>query len=178
MNGAPFDIFLAADVARPLALEEEGLVKDRFTYALGQLVLWGAEFPSAIRDLSVLDNDGVSHIAIANPRFAPYGRAAQQVLESDHRWDRLQSTLVRGENISQAYQFVASGNAQLGFVALSQVKHRIEPTLYWAVPAESYEPIEQQAVLLNDRAITKQFSEFMQSTAIRSFIQESGYEVP
>ena len=123
-NGAPFDVFLAADVRRPQLLEKEGLaVKgSRFTYAIGRLTLWSAH-PSLVNGdgAEILLAQPFRYLAIANPKTAPYGAAARQTLEALDLWDKVQPYIVQGENIGQTFQFVASGNAELGFVALSQV---------------------------------------------------------
>ena len=123
-NGAPFDVFFSADVTRPKLLEEEGLAVQgsRFTYAVGQLTLWSPG-PTMIEGngKAMLLSDDVEHVAIANPKTAPYGAAAKEVLQALGLWEPIQDRLVRGENIGQTFHFVFSKNAQLGFVALSQV---------------------------------------------------------
>ena len=181
-NGAPFDVFFAADVRRPRLLDDEGsaVAGSRFTYAVGRIVLWSPH-PGYIEGGSkVLRAGTFQHIAIANPRLAPYGVAAQQVLESMGLWQGLQRRIVRGENISQTYQFVSSGSAELGFVALSQVKRPGEPIKgsYWMAPPESYSPIEQQAVLLThgrDNAAARAFLSFVQGPEARKIIEGFGY---
>ena len=129
-HGAPFDAFFAADVRRAKLLEDEGkaMPGSRFTYAIGQLVLWSTN-ADMIRDDSTLDNGVFRYLAMANPKLAPYGAAAREFLQATGRAERLKPRLIFGENISQTYQFVASGNAELGFVAWSQLKrpgHRSE----------------------------------------------------
>jgi molybdate transport system substrate-binding protein len=143
-HGAPFDVLLAADSKRPALLEREGVgvVGTRFTYAVGALVLWSLE-PGRVRGEESLAQMSKGKLAIANPKTAPYGRAARQVLESLGFWKKLQPFLVRGENIAQTLQFVATGNATLGFVAKSQVE---DPRFKfqgsrWEVPVDMHDPI-------------------------------------
>lgn len=182
MNGAPFDAFFAADAERPALLEAEGRIRpgSRFTYAIGKLVLWSPDPGVVDRDGAVLESGSFRRLAIANPRLAPYGRAAQQVLESRGLRDALQSKLVRGENISQAFQFVASGNAELGFVALSQLMQtgREGEGSSWQVPEELYMPIEQQAVLLSESTAALALKSYMQSEAAHAIIRGFGYGIP
>ena len=152
VHGAPFDLFLAADRRRPERLEQEGRVVPGscFTYALGRIVLWSPQ-PDLVDDEgAVLRAGHIRHLAIANPRLAPYGRAAQQVLRRLGLMEQLQPRLVQGENVAQAYQFVKTGNAALGFVAYAQV-HRTagQDGSLWAVPQSLCDPIEQQAVQLS-----------------------------
>ena len=181
-NGAPFDAFFAADVRRPELLEAEGLAVpgSRFTYAVGKLILWSPETAFVDSKGTILEHGEFRHLAIANPNLAPYGMAAREVLQARGLWDGLESRLVRGENIAQAFQFVASGNAQLGFVAWSQVKrpgHIVEGS-YWDVPAALHTPIEQQAVLLIDTEAGRAFMSFMRSEKAIRIIRDHGYETP
>ena len=151
-NGAPFDVFLAADAKAPAKLEEEGLAVrgSRFTYGIGRLVLWSAQpgFVDAHGD--VLKRSNFRHLAVASPKTAPYGAAALEVLNRLGLADVLREKLVTGENIAQAYQFVASGNAELGFVALSQVTADGTPGRgsAWVVPPQFHTPIRQDGVIL------------------------------
>ena len=178
-NGAPFDAFFAADRARPEKLESDGLTVagTRFTYALGRLVLYSRLEDFVDANGLVLSTGGFGHLAIANPRLAPYGLAAREVLTAKGQWDRLESRLVRGENVAQAFQFVASGNAELGFVALSQVIESGGPAAgsYWLVPSDLYSPIEQQAVMLVDSAPARAFWRWVRSDEARSLIVAGGY---
>lgn len=155
INGAPFDAFFAADSARPARLEQEGWIQpdSRFSYAIGRIVLWSPDEDLRINDGLVLKTGDFHHLAIANPRLAPYGKAAQQVLQASGVWESLQDKIVRGENIAQTFQFVISGNAELGFVALSQLKSQTgqHNNNQWLVPDELYDPIEQQAVQLSEK---------------------------
>ncbi|MFP2769420.1 molybdate ABC transporter substrate-binding protein [Oceanisphaera sp. KMM 10153] len=180
-NGAPFDVFLAADEQRPTLLDKEGvaIADSRFTYALGKLVLWSPAADVIDDDLQVLQRQDFRFLSIANPRTAPYGRAAQQVLETLGHWDTLQSRMVRGENIGQAYQYVYSQNAQLGFVAKSQIfKDGVfADGSYWQVPEDLYDPIVQQAVLLKDGAAARDLLDYIRSPAAARVIESYGYGV-
>ena len=181
-NGAPFDAFFAADRRRPELLEEEGvaLPGTRFTYAVGRLVLWSPRTEVVDPEGRVLERGEFRHLAVANPKLAPYGRAAEEVLRARGLWDRLSGQLVRGENIGQTFQFVKSGNAELGFVAYSQLKrpnHPIEGS-FWRVPQALYTPIEQQAVLLKDSEAARSFLSFVRSAESVTLIREYGYETP
>lgn len=182
VQGAPFQVFLAADAERPQLLEDRGLAVagSRFTYALGKLVLWSPQAELVDSEAEVLRGGDFRHLALANPRLAPYGEAAQAVLEAHRLWQPLQNKLVRGESIGQAYQFVASGNAELGFVAYSQVflPGRSFQGSVWEIPAELYPPIEQQAVLLQDTPAARGFLNFVASPEGRQLIREFGYGTP
>lgn len=179
MNGAPFDIFLAADSHRPRRLEQAGrtVTGSRFTYATGRLVLWSADESLVDPDGRVLETTDFRRLALAKPKLAPYGEAARQVLESRGLWDRLQDRLVQGENVGQAFQFVATGNAELGFVAYAQIRRPGTPFTgsCWEVPPALYRPIEQQAVLLTNRPATRSFWAYLTSTEARTIIRDHGY---
>ena len=188
VNGAPFDIFLAANSREPQRLEASGLTVagSRFTYALGKLVLWGPQTQINEQEpKTVLNNSALQRLAIANPATAPYGAAAVEVLEKLGLYDALKHKIIRGENVSQTYQYVASGAAQLGFVALSQLKAQerqqtIDNNHYWLVDATFYAPIRQQAVLLKKaegNAAVRRFIEFLSGPAGRSAIEAYGYGV-
>ncbi len=182
INAAPFDAFFAADSDRPVRLEQDGRIQpeSRFTYAIGRIVLWSPNNKFDLAEGQVLDSAEFRHLAIANPKLAPYGRAAQQVLQARGAWDSLQDKIVRGENIGQTFQFVISGNAELGFVALSQLTSpAVNPQgKIWQVPDELYDPIEQQAVQLSDKAAVTAFMHFVRSQAARHIIQRYGYRTP
>ncbi len=156
VNGAPFDVFLAADEARPMLLEESGLgVRDtRFTYATGRLALLAGADGVLGDDLrSTLEQSRIRKFAIANPRLAPYGAAAQEVLQALGAWDRLAPRLVLGENVGQAYTLVATGNADAGLVALSYVLADQQTAgRYLEVPTDLHAPIRQDAILLRHGA--------------------------
>lgn len=181
-NGAPFEVFLAADHATPLALEQQGFTArgTRFTYAIGKLVLWSARDGYVDARGDVLRNGNFAHLAIANPKTAPYGAAAVETLDKLGLAERLQAKLVQGENISQAQQFVSTGNAELGFVALSQVWHdgKLASGSAWTVPANLYSPIRQDVVLLkkgeaNPAALS--LLRYLKSDKARAIIRAYGY---
>lgn len=181
-HGAPFDAYFAADARRPKLLEQEGLALpgSRFTYAVGKLVLWSPQEDLVDTSASVLTQNNFQHLSIANPKLAPYGRAAQQVLTKLGLWNNLQRRMVRGENIGQAFQFVRSGNVKLGFVALSQIKNpgtALEGS-YWQVPESFYAPIEQQAVLLKDNKAARAFLDFVRQDEAQGIIRSYGYATP
>nr|WP_255775304.1 molybdate ABC transporter substrate-binding protein [Microbulbifer sediminum] len=184
-NGAPFDIFLSADQAKPHALLNAGLAEpgSAFTYAIGRLVLWSpvtgrvSDGPGALRE------GGYRKLALANPRLAPYGAAAVQVLGSLELVETTRSRWVQGENISQAFQFVATGNAELGFVALSQVmkEGRIARGSGWVVPSSMHRPIRQDAVLLEQGAenpAARALLAFLRSPRSAALIESHGYQLP
>lgn len=178
-NGAPFDVFLSADAERPELLEERGIaVADtRRTYALGRLVLWSPKPGYVDPNGDVLVEGTFRYLALASPGLAPYGRAAEEVLRTRDLLEALDGRIVRGENISQAYQFVASGNAELGFVACSQVKLRTGSRngSCWVVPETLHAPIEQQLVLLRDSQAGRELLEFLAGPSAARAIAEAGY---
>ena len=194
-HGAPFDVFLAANSYYPITLADQGMAvkESRFTYAEGKLVLVSAKPLAAdsvparqtVATLLKTTFDNGRRIAIANPDIAPYGIAAQQVLSHLKLWHDHQAKLVRGHNVGQSFQFVATGNAALGFAALSQLKqplHAISSELdYWLIPQQWYQPIRQQAILLqsgknNPAAIA--FLDFLTSDEAKAIIQRHGYSTP
>ncbi len=182
INGAPFDIFFSADTERARLLEQSERTESgtRFTYALGKLILWSSMDNYVDLKGEVLKSKDFRYLAIANPKLAPYGKAAEEVLKSLNIWTDLGGRIVRGENIAQTFQFVSSGNAKLGFVAHSQIKSSdlsISGS-FWEVPQSIYRPIEQQAVLLRDSALAREFLSFVNSTESLSIIYESGYGLP
>ena len=182
INGAPFDIFFSADTERARLLEQSERTESgtRFTYALGKLILWSPMDNYVDLKGEVLKSKDFRYLAIANPKLAPYGKAAEEVLKSLNIWTDLGGRIVRGENIAQTFQFVSSGNAKLGFVAHSQIKSSdlsISGS-FWEVPQSIYRPIEQQAVLLRDSALAREFLSFVKSTESLSIIYESGYGLP
>lgn len=181
-NGAPFDVFLAADDATPAKLEQEGaaVAGSRFTYAVGTLALWSAEPGYVDGDGKVLAGNAYQHLAIANPKAAPYGLAATQVLDKLALTQATRAKIVEGQNISQAYQFVSTGNAQLGFVALSQIYKdgKVTRGSAWIVPADLYSPIKQDAVVLSkgkDNAAARALMDYLQGPAAATIIQSYGY---
>jgi molybdate transport system substrate-binding protein len=178
-NGAPFEAFFAADTERPRLLEAEGLVVpgSRFLYAVGRVALWSARADYVDGDGTILSTGDFRHLAIANPELAPYGAAARDVLTARGLWDRLQPRLVNGQDIGQAYSFVQTGNAELGFVAWAQLKqpHREIAGSYWLVPESLHRPIEQEAVLLRDVPAARALVEFIKSADAREIIRSFGY---
>lgn len=182
IHGAPFDIFFAADAHRPERLEQEGVAipESRFTYAMGKLVLWSPIDNYVDSSANILEQGDFRYMAIANPKLAPYGLAAQEVLQALKLWTKLQDRMVRGENISQTLQFIKSGNAELGFVAYSQLIHdkqNIRGSV-WIIPQQHYSPIRQQAVLLKDNEANRAFLSFVRSDLALKIIRESGYDTP
>lgn len=181
-HGAPFEVLLAADTKHPQLLIDRGFaVKNTaFTYAVGRLALWTPNPNHTIDGLHVLRRDGIRHVAIANPKTSPYGQAAYEVLSGAGLWRSLQPRMVRGENIGQAFQFVASGNADLGFVALSQVlnpRNRHSGSR-WDVPQHLHAPLEQTAILLRkgqSHEPAKAFLRFLREPFARQAIQAFGY---
>lgn len=195
-RGAPFDIFLSADQHKPRKLQEAGIVasENRFTYAIGSLVLWSRDTQLLIKsgdltsatisnialDELTLDSLDFHKLAIANPRTAPYGVAAQETLTNIDAITQIKSKLVTGENIAQAFMFVKTGNAQLGFIARSQLLQLPEHSQgsYWDVPESLHSPIKQDAVLLNGASLAaNKFFVFLQSESARNIIQSSGYRI-
>lgn len=183
IHGAPFDVFLSADTRRPRLLEEQqqSVPGSRFVYARGQLALWSQEFTrtgSSARD--ILERGSFKRLALANPKTAPYGQAAKEVLSSLDLWNVLKPKMVRGENIGQAFQFTATGNADWGLVALSQVKdpHLKNKGTHFVIAPELYAPLDQEAVLLKrarNRDISRQFLEFLKHKTTVSILHRYGY---
>lgn len=182
-NGAPFQVFLSADDETPAKLEQEGLAVpgSRFTYAVGTLVLWSARPDFVDVKGEVLSRGAFTHLAVANPKLAPYGAAAMETLDKLGLASSLQPKLVQGENIAQTHQFISSGNAELGFVALSQVMKdgRISSGSAWIVPAEMHRTIRQDAVILTagrDNAAAKALLQFLRTSAATAIIRSYGYQ--
>jgi molybdate transport system substrate-binding protein len=182
-NGAPFQVFLSADDAKPLALENEslGVPKTRFTYAIGTLVLWSSKSDFVDQQAQILKHGDFNKLAIANPELAPYGAAALEVLHNLGVAQSVSAKIVQGENIAQTYQFVETGNAELGFVALSQIvdKGKIKTGSAWIVPANLHKPLRQDAVLLKAGAnseAARAFLEFLRGALAKSIIDSYGYQ--
>ena len=181
-NGAPFGILLAADDTTPekIAKEGKGVDASRYTYAIGQLVLWSKQAGYVDDKGAVLKTGDYQHIAVANPKLAPYGQAAMETLDKLGLSAQVNPKIVQGENIGQTYQFAASGNAQLGFVALSQVMGggKIREGSAWVVPESMHEPIRQDAILLNtakDNVAAKALLDYLKSDKARTIIKSYGY---
>ncbi|WP_342804521.1 molybdate ABC transporter substrate-binding protein [Alteromonas sp. M12] len=178
-HGAPFDIFFSADDVRPQQLEALGFSKHHkaFTYAYGKLVVFHPSIESTQFSLSQLANNRVEHIAIANPKLAPYGLAAKNWLLSKGIWQAVSDKIVMGENINQAMQFVKSGNAQVAIVALSMMKE--EPiSAFSELLTTDYQPIRQQGILLSNNKNTAQFAAFLFTEPAQTIIQQNGYILP
>jgi len=180
-NGAPFDIFLAADELRPRMLEEDGVAVSgsRFVYAIGKLVLWSAD-PDATVNRERLIADDYRFLAVANPTLAPYGRAARQTMRKLEIWETAYPRIVRGENVAQAYQYVVTRNADLGLVALAQIQipGAGHSGSHWEVPPTYYDPIRQTAVLLEDTPATRAFAAFLREDETMAIIRSYGYDLP
>lgn len=184
-NGAPFEVLLSADDETPAKLEKEqaGVAGSRFTYAIGKLVLWSAKPGYVDSKGEVLKKGDFARLSIANPKTAPYGQAAMEALDKLKLLPALQPKIVQGENISQAHQFVATGNAELGFVALSQVyvDGKLTSGSMWQVPGTLYSPIRQDAVVLNKGAgkpAVQALMTYLKSAKARAVIQTYGYDLP
>ena len=183
-NGAPFEVFLSADDTTAQKLESEGAtVKgSRFTYAVGTLALWSAKEGYVDAKGDVLKKNQFKHLSIANPKTAPYGLAATQLLAREGLSDQVKDKLVEGQNITQAYQFVSTGNAELGFVALTQIYKdgKVTGGSAWIVPASLHDPIKQDAVILNkgkDSAAAKALVDYLKGPKAAAVIKSYGYEL-
>lgn len=183
-NGAPFEVLLAADDETPARLETEGHVVagSRFTYATGRLVLWSAKEGVVDNGGNVLKTGSYKHLAIANPKTAPYGAAAVATLQKLGLYDTVQPRIVQGENIAQAWQFASTGNAELGFVAQAQVWRdgKFTAGSGWIVPATMHDPIRQDAALLAKGAgnpAAQALLQYLRTDKAKALIRTFGYEV-
>jgi molybdate transport system substrate-binding protein len=183
-NGAPFEVFLAADSETPAKLETEGgtVANSRFTYAIGTLVLWSTKEAYVDDKGEVLKKGAFAHLSIADPAKAPYGAAAVETLKKLGSYETLQPKIVTGNNIAQAHQFVSTGNAELGFVALSQVYKdgKLSSGSAWIVPANLYSPILQDAVLLTkgkDNAAAGALLQYLKGPKAAAIIESYGYRL-
>ena len=181
-NGGPFDVFLSADQLTPQKIEAEGLgvPQTRFTYAAGQLVLWSKQDGLVDDKGQVLRSKNIQRIALANPKLAPYGAAALEAMTQLGLLDELKPKLVQGDNIAQTYQFVSTQNAQLGFVALSQVfaDGKITSGSGWVLPSSLYKPILQDAILLKngkDNSAAKALMLYIKGDKAKEMIKRFGY---
>ena len=185
-GGATFDVFLSADEEMPKQLMQDGFAVggSRFVYVTGRLVLWSAQPDLVDEKASVLNKGNFKMLAIANPRFSPYGVAAKETLAKLTMWNSIQEKLTKGENVTQTYQLVATEKADLAFIALSQVMRdgkMVEGGSWWLVPPEMHQPIRQSAVLLShakDQVAAKAFLAFLKSEKARTVMRGFGYEVP
>ena len=181
-NGAPFQLFLSADDETPTKLGQEGLAElaSQFTYAIGSLVLWSAKSDFVDARGDVLKSGKFNKLAIANPKTAPYGKAAIETLTKLGLLASVQPKFVQGENIAQTFQFAQTGNADLGFVALSQVMKdgKVTAGSAWVVPAELHEPIRQDAILLSSgrgNAVAEALLRYLKTDKVKSVIRSFGY---
>lgn len=180
-NGAPFDVLLAADDETPARLEREGLGGGRYTYAVGRLALWSRQAGFVDAQGAVLRSGRFRRLAVADPRLAPYGAAAFETLDRLGLLETLRPKLVQGENIAQAWQFAASGNAQLGFVAPSQVQAdgKLKEGSAWIVPAAMHAPIRQDAILLGKgkgNPAAAALMRYLRGDKARAVIRAFGYD--
>jgi len=182
-HGAPFQVFLSADTLKPAALEASGMGHSRFTYAIGRLALWSAQDNFIQGNSAILEKGAFRKIALASPRLAPYGKAAIDVLRALGLKEILSPKFVRGENIAQTYQFVATGNADLGFVSVSQIMEKgiLRAGSVWMIPQALHSSIRQDAILLksarhNPAAIA--FIDYLKSSAAQDIIRDFGYLLP
>lgn len=183
--GAPFQVLLSADAKTPERLEADGagVTGTRFTYAIGRLTLWSGDPGRITGDgKAALTSDDVRHIALANPDLAPYGIAARETLQSLGLWDSVQGRIVMGQNIGQTHSMVATGNAELGFVALSAVLslRALNRGSRWDIPQELFAPIRQDAILLKAGAgneAARAFLDFLRAPRAREVIERYGYGV-
>lgn len=184
-NGAPFEVFFSADETGPAKLENDGFAVSgtRRIYALGKLVLWSAT-PGLIDEQGqILKTGSFKHLAIADPKLAPYGASAVDFMNKQHMLEKIEPLLVLGENITQTHQFISTGNAELGFVALSQVieNGKISTGSGWIIPSDQHKPIKQALVLLNlgkDNPAALALLDFLKSDSALSIIKQYGYQLP
>lgn len=183
-NGAPFQLLFSADRKTPEILEKEGfgIANTRYTYAIGKLVLWSKQTNRVDSNGQILKSGKFEHLALANPKLAPYGTAAIETLSNLGLLERLQPRFIQGENIAQTYQFIITENAELGFVALSQVisNGKITEGSSWLVPANLYHPIQQDMLVLTagkDNPAALALAQYIRSEKSRDIIRASGYDV-
>lgn len=183
-NGAPFDVFLAADTERPAMLEKQGLTQpgSRFTYATGKLVLWSSRAGRVDDKGEILKAPDLGKVSFANPKSAPYGAAAVEVMNKLGVQATLQPKLVQGESIGQAFNFVKTGNADVGFVAMSQVLEggKLREGSVWVIPQALYNPIRQDAVILKrgeNNEAAQALVDLLRSPNIKDLIRSYGYDI-
>jgi molybdate transport system substrate-binding protein len=183
-NGAPFEVFLSADDETPARLEQEGhaVAGSRYTYAIGRLVLWSAQAGKVDGQGEILKGGAIRRLALANPKTAPYGAAAIETMQKLGVLAQLQPTFVQAENIAQTYQFVGTGNAELGFVALSQVWQdgKLSSGSGWIVPANLHQPIRQDALLLRNgsgKPAAAALLDYLRGDKARRIIKAYGYDL-
>jgi molybdate transport system substrate-binding protein len=183
-QGAPYDLYFSADIAFPRALAKAGLAASEVKpYAVGRIVLWSASMDASKMTLESLLDGKIAHIAIANPKHAPYGKRAEEALRSTNLWDKVETRLVYGESIAHAAQFIQTGNAQVGIIALSLA---VNPELakkgsYWLIPDKLHQPLEQGFVITKraeNNALAKRFADYMGSQAVRTVMTKYGFVLP
>jgi molybdate transport system substrate-binding protein len=183
INGAPFQIFLAADQKRPTLLVNAGLAdkKNQFTYAMGRLALWVPKSQLQTINQKYLQKKRTLPIALSNPKVAPYGLAAKEVMQATNIWSAHQNHMAFGENVGQTLAFVASGSVDSGFVALSQLTRlKIDPKQFWIIPPKHYNPIRQDVVLLNQgrhNPAALALLDFLKIEKTQNTIKTMGYAV-
>ena len=176
LRGAPFDIFLAADSLRPDTLAKKQLTTSNFIYTRGKLVLWYPALPGTNPE-SVLDNT-TYRLAIANPETAPYGKAAQEVLEKLGLWDQRKKTVIRASNVASTYQYIVSGNARAGFIPLSLINDKLSKNTSWLIPEALHAPIIQKGTILKATQtpeLAQSFVQFLLSKRSQNFLAARGY---
>jgi len=183
-QGAPYDLFFSADISYPRELARQGQAASQVKpYAVGRIVIWSANMDGSKMTLASLADPKITRIAIANPKHAPYGKRAEEALRSAGLWEKVQSKLVYGENISQAAQYVQSGNAPVGIIALSLA---LNPGLakegrYYLIPDNTHSPLEQGYIITKQGAgkqLAKKFADFMNSTYVRGVMTKYGFVLP
>lgn len=183
-NGAPFDVLLSADEATPAKLEAKGnaVSGSRFTYAIGKLVLWSPKPGMVDKTGKVLSQGEFRHLALANPKLAPYGAASVDAMKALGVYEKLKEKFVLGENLPQVHQFVASGNAELGFLALSQIfqNGRYSEGSFWVLPENLYPPVKQDAIALalgKNKPAVDAFLKYLRGKESREIIKSYGYGI-
>lgn len=183
-QGAPYDLYFSADIAFPRQLAKAGFAASAVKpYAIGRIVLWSASLDASKMTLGSLTDPKIARIAIANPTHAPYGKRAEEALRASDLWEKVESKLVYGENIAHTAQFVLTGNAQVGIIALSLA---LNPELagkggYWLIPDELHEPLEQAFIITKraeDNAAARRFADYMGSEAARAVMVKYGFVLP
>jgi molybdate transport system substrate-binding protein len=183
-QGAPYDLFFSADIGFPRELAKSGLAASEVEpYAVGRIVLWSATLDATKMTLASLDDPKITRIAIANPKHAPYGKRAEEALRAKGLWDRIRPKLVFGENIAQTAQFVETGNAQVGIIALSLAVNEqlARKGGYWLIPDDLHEPLEQGFVITKraeGSELAKQFAAYMDSKSARTIMTKYGFVLP
>ena len=183
-QGAPYDLFFSADIAFPRELAKAGLAaSDVKPYAFGRIVLWSASLDASKMTLASLTDPKITRIAIANPKHAPYGKRAEEALRAVGLWEKVEPKLVYGENIAQTAQYVQTGNAQVGIIALSLA---VNPELaskggYWLIPDKLHAPLEQGYIITQraeGNALARRFADYMGSPPARAVMTKYGFVLP